>query len=164
MAFKNEEELQAFTAWAQEEMQRVAQYTRDSDLIHEEIVGRAVWTLPHRVFIGHVRPKSDKIRSYWVISGSDLPTDHIDKKLAASARDAARHFSYRWQLKCAHLEELGKTNQGHPEGEADWGSAAARLRAQAEALYSLADNAVLWEQTRGDLVSGDDDESATATT
>ena len=60
MAFKNEEELQAFTAWAQEEMQRAAQYARDSDLIHEEIVGRAVWTLPHRVFIGHVRPKSDK--------------------------------------------------------------------------------------------------------
>lgn len=158
MVFKSEEEINKFAAWAKQALQDIARYVRDCDLIYEDVVGRAVWTLPHRIFIGKVRPKSDPTRSFWVISGSDIPTDHIEANLADTAREAARHFSLRWQLRSANLEEVGASDIGDSVSTTtDWRSAATQLQSQAKALYSLVENADLWKPTEGPLLDSDHD-------
>lgn len=40
--------------------------------------------------------------SVWVIAG-DLPTDYIETSAAKDAREAVRHFSYKWQMQADQL-------------------------------------------------------------
>jgi hypothetical protein len=152
MAFKNEEELQAFAEWAKGELQRMAEHAHSSDLFHEEAVGHAVWTLPHRIFIGKVWPKSNRERAFWVISGTELPTDHIDAELAESAREAARHFSMKWQLQSARLGGMDEDRPDVPRDDVDWHRISRTLQAQAEALYGLVEKEEVWRPTQGPLV------------
>ncbi len=153
MAFSNQQELEAYTEWVKTELRGMGDHARSSDLFQEEAVGHAVWTLPHRLFIGKIWPKSDKNRAYWVISGSDIPTDHIEGSLAETARDAARHFTMKWQLQGARLEQLeSKEDSTETVDDVDWQKVAQRLQAQAEGLYSLIENEEIWRQTEGPLV------------
>jgi hypothetical protein len=153
MAFRNQQELEAFTEWAKGEIRGMGEHARSSELFQGEASGHAVWTLPHRLFIGKIWPKADKSRAYWVISGSDIPTDHIEGPLAESARDAARHFAMKWQLQSARLEDLGGSAEGGDTArDVNWGQVAERLQAQAEALYGLVEEEDIWTQTEGPLV------------
>ena len=153
MVFKNEQELEAYAEWAKGELRGMAEHVRSSDLFHEECMGHAVWTLPHQVFIGKAWPQSNRNQAYWVISGPQLPTDHIDAGLAESAREAARHFSMKWQLQSARLEDLsGSAPDGETVKDVNWEQVAQRLQAQAEALYGLVEKEDLWTQTEGPLM------------
>lgn len=153
MVFKNDEELQAYTDWAKSQLQNMAQHIRDSDLFQDEVMGHAVWTLPHRLFIGKAWSRSDKSRAYWVISGVDIPSDHIDLEVAETARDAARHFVMKWQLQSARLEQLGENDGGPGEKDVDWRQVANGLRGQAEGLYGLIEKEEIWRPTEGPLVA-----------
>ena len=162
MAFKSEQELEAYAEWAKGELRGMAEHVRSSDLFHEEVMGHAVWTLPHQVFIGKAWPQTNRNQAYWVISGPQLPTDHIDGGLAESAREAARHFSMKWQLQSGRLGALDQPAGEQPEDDVDWKKISATLQAQAEALYGLVENEELWQPTQGPLVDpGEDDETAT---
>jgi hypothetical protein len=153
MAFKNQDELEAYAEWVKGELRSMGDHARSSDLFQEEAVGHAVWTLPHRLFIGRIWPKSDKNRAYWVISGIDIPTDHIEASLAETARDAARHFSLKWQLQGARLGNLdGPDESGAAADDVDWQKVAYRLQAQAEGLYALVEKEEIWRQTEGPLI------------
>lgn len=153
MAFSNEQELEAFAEWAKGEIRGMGEHARSSDLFQEEAVGHAVWTLPHRLFIGKIWPKSDKSRAFWVISGSDIPTDHIEASLAETAREAAKHFAMKWQLQSARLEDLGSSSAaGDETKDVNWAQVANRLQVQAEALYALVDKDDIWVRTEGPLV------------
>jgi len=156
MAFKNEQELQAYVDWTKSEIQGMAEHVRNSDLFQDEVVGHAVWTLPHQLFIGKAWPKADRDKGYWIISGSDLPTDHIDGAVAETAREAARHFCMKWQLQCGRLSDLAASDTTETgEDDVDWQKLAAGLEAQAEGLYDLVEREDLWEITRGPLVQSD---------
>jgi hypothetical protein len=48
--------------------------------------------------------------SVWVIAG-DLPTDYIETTAAKDAREAVRHFSYKWQLQADQLLQAGIVEQ-----------------------------------------------------
>jgi len=156
MAFKSEQELQAYADWAKQELHGMAEHVRNSDLFHEEVVGHAVWTLPHQIFIGKAWPKSNRNRAYWIISGTQLPTDHIDAGLADSARDAARHFSMKWQLQSARLEKMDQNREDVPKDDVNWDAIAAKMQAQAEALYKLAEQEEPWRPTQGPLVDSEE--------
>ncbi len=156
MVFKDQHELEAYAEWVKTELRGMGDHARSSDLFQEEAVGHAVWTLPHRLFIGRIWPRSDKNRAYWVISGSDIPTDHIEASLAETARDAARHFSLKWQLQGARLGDLETKDEAGDTGpaadEVDWQKVAHRLQAQAEGLYALVEKEEIWRKTEGSLV------------
>ncbi len=152
MVFKSEQELQEYADWAKTELQGMAEHVRSSDLFHDEVVGHAVWTLPHQVFIGKAWPKSNRNRAYWIISGPKLPTDHIDAGLAESAREAARHFSMKWQLQSARLGGMDEDRPDVPKDDVDWPQISANLQAQAEALYGLVEKEEIWRPTEGPLV------------
>ena len=154
MVFRDQQELNAYAEWAKAEVRGMGEHARSSDLFQEEAVGHAVWTLPNRLFIGRIWPKSDKARAYWVISGSDIPTDHIESSLAETARDAARHFAMKWQLQSARLEDLGgQADAGDRADDVNWAEVAGRLQGQAEALYALVEKEDLWSGTEGPLVA-----------
>ena len=60
MVFRDQQELNAYAEWAKAEVRCMGEHARSSDLFQEEAVGHAVWTLPHRLFIGRIWPKSDR--------------------------------------------------------------------------------------------------------
>ncbi|MCH8221723.1 MAG: DUF4826 family protein, partial [Proteobacteria bacterium] len=78
---------------------------------------------------------------------------HIDESLAATPRDAARHFSMKWQLqssKVANLGEQGDDDGGSPAAT-DWQQIAGSLQANAEALYTLVERDELWDAEKGSV-------------
>lgn len=162
MVFKSDEELQAYAEWTKGQINGMADHIRSSDLFQDEIVGHAVWTLPHQLFIGKAWSKADKSKSYWIISGENVPTDHIDVAMATTAREAAKHFSMKWQMQSARLEQLGNADDaGESSDDVDWTQVAGGLQAQAEALYGLVENDEAWKTTEGPLVSPEEPSSFT---
>ena len=165
MAFQNQEELEAYAEWTKGQLSGMVDHIRSSDLFHDEVMGHAVWTLPHQLFIGKAWSKADKKKSYWIISGDQVPTDHIDSSVAKTAREAAKHFTMKWQMQSVRLEQLGDgtgESTGESSEEIDWLKVAGGLQAQAEALYGLVENEDAWKMTEGPLVSpGSEPESTT---
>ena len=156
MVFKSQEEQDEYVEWAKGQVQGMAQHVRDSDLFQEEAMGHAVWTLPHRLFIGKVWPKSTRSQAYWIISGVDIPTDHIEASLAGTARDAARHFSMKWQLQGARLAKMRTTESvEETQDEHYWQEIASRLQAQAEGLYGLVEREEIWRRLEGPIVDSE---------
>lgn len=153
MVFKDDQELQAYTDWAKSQLQNMAEHIRKSDLFQDEVMGHAVWTLPHQLFIGKAWSKSDRSRAYWVISGVDIPSDHIDMSVAETAREAARHFVMKWQMHSARLEQLGEKGGAPGEDDVDWQQVASGLRGQAEGLYGLVEREEIWRPTEGPMVA-----------
>jgi hypothetical protein len=49
--------------------------------------------------------------SVWVIAG-DLPTDYVEGNVAKDAREAVRHFSYKWQMQADQLLQA-QSNEQH---------------------------------------------------
>ena len=170
-AFKNAEETKAFVEWAREQLIGMGQHVHTSGLITTEPVGRCVWAIPHQLFIGQIWPKADRSAAYWVISGQQVPTDHIERRLAETARDAARHFSLKWQLHSAKLSylseeegdsEAGATDSpalaempaGGPESGGEgvaWSEVADTLQRPAETLYALVEQDEVWDPKRIDI-------------
>lgn len=159
MAFRNRAELEAFTAWGERQRQAMADHVRTASLYAGDVVAKAVWTLPHRIFLGRVWPKGDSLRGHWVITGELVPTDHIEGSLAENAREAARHFALKWQLQSARMAELAEapTNGVQESGTAEWQAVAERLRVQAEGLYALASDPEPWKPTQGPLIEAPDE-------
>ena len=75
-------------------------------------------------------------KKYWVING-DLPADHVQMDAAASAREALRHFSMKWQLQAENLIHSNDDKQK------DFGNL---LIGRAEGLYQIYEDEKLWQQ------------------
>ena len=153
MVFQNQEELQAYAEWTKGQMSGMNDHIRNSDLFHGAVMGQAVWPLPHQLFIGKAWSKADKTKSYWIISGDQVPTDHIDFSVAQTAREAAKHFTMKWQMQSVRLEKLGGGDVAtQASDDVDWLKVASGLQAQAEALYGLVENDDAWKITEGPLI------------
>jgi len=96
------------------------------------VEGRVAWMLPLKMLIAEVRETGQKQRALWVIAG-DVPTDQIDARLAETPRDAARHFSLKWQMHAARQEPT--------PGDVAVG---ADLAVQAEVLNSMVETDDVW--------------------
>ena len=71
----------------------------------------------------------------WVICG-DLPSDHNAIDIAPNAREAVRHFSFKWQMQA---ENLLKSDDKEQEEFAHL------LVSRAEGLYTMYQQDNLWE-------------------
>lgn len=88
---------------------------------------KPAWTLPHRILIGKVRAHGNAAGFRWFVCG-ELPLDHIGDDAAGTPREAARHFSMKWQLEA--------TRQAGADAES--------LIRNAEALYAVVADDRLW--------------------
>lgn len=142
MGFKNEEEVQAFTAWAQQHVSSMARHVHTNGVLEGELKGHCVWALPHKIFLGKIWPDGDKSKTYWIISGELVNTDHIEGELADTARDAVRHFSLKWQMQA---ERLSADFEDSNPDDSNWQEIGENLVSQAEILYAAAQEDRLWD-------------------
>jgi hypothetical protein len=118
------------SAWARKVFDKAVRELIANNLIDIEVFeARPSWTMANQIVIGQVREVNSSTIFSWVICG-DLPTDHINSDVAATPRDAARHFSLKWQLDATRLTEP---------------SASERLIQKAELLYELSESENIWQ-------------------
>lgn len=129
-------------AWQQSQYARALKYCTDKGLRVIQLDKRNSRVLPPYValWLVSVSDHADKI---WVLTG-DLPADHVTAKVAATARDALKHFSLSWQLKGQNLAEELRAKRyslGSPENQAKYANL---LVHRAEQMYALSEEARLW--------------------
>jgi hypothetical protein len=90
---------------------------------------KPAWAAPGHYLIGKAREAGVDRSFRWFIRSEGGALDHVPGDTAATAREAARHFSLKWQLDATRL------------AEAD----AAALVERAEFLYALVDDERFWQ-------------------
>lgn len=119
--------------WVREQYQVATKYLAAKGLVTESVVVEesrylipimSVWKL--KVLDGSF---------FWVICG-DLPSDHNTLDVAPSAREAVRHFSFKWQMQAENLLKTGDKEQEE---------FAKLLIGRAEGLYDMYQQEKLWD-------------------
>ena len=104
-----------------------------------------VWIFPNQILIAKVWGMGQKNRFIWTISGDAVVTDHIPGSMAATPKDAARHFSLKWQMDADRLIALGHTKRMVDGAQQHMGDYANKLIRNAEALYDLTERDEIWQ-------------------
>lgn len=135
MDIQTDEGKRELLAWVTGQLQAQARHVVQKKLVTgSKARAYAAWALPGKLCLGRIVSVNDKAQAYWVISG-DAPTDELQLKLAATPRDAARHFALKWQMMAARLGDARKPAQSaKPE---TWTEVSDKLAWTAEALYRL---------------------------
>lgn len=130
--------------WAKKELDIAVRKITDKGVIESPIIeSRPSWFKPFDVVIGQLRDQGVRSEFLWVIGGT-VPTDCIHSTLAATARDAARHFSLKWQLEAARYENPAEQKRLALDPAVDWKEQGRLLTAKAEYLYKIVDDDQLW--------------------
>lgn len=124
------------------------------DLVKEMIARKAIagaaveaspaWAVPNQILIAKVWGMGQKTRFVWTISGKGVITDYIAGSMAATPKDAARHFALKWQMDADRLLALGTNNAPVENSDLHMGSYAKKLIEDAEALYDLTERDEIW--------------------
>lgn len=125
------EEKESALAWARETFDKAVQEIIKRGAFRGELVeARPSWALPNKLVVGMARENGDATTFNWIICGHLMPTDHLGSAAAATARDAARHFSLKWQLDATRARDS---------------TVADILIAKAEELYEIVEDDSLWQ-------------------
>jgi hypothetical protein len=104
-----------------------------------------VWGLQDKLLISKVWDTSNKSKFIWTIAGESAVTDYIQGSLAATPQEAARHFSFKWQMDADRLLELAKAKSPVANSEAIIEAHTKKLIQHAESLYDLASRDEVWK-------------------
>jgi len=107
---------------------------------------RPVWISPYKVLIAKVWEASQKSHFIWTISGEAVITDHIAGNVATTPREAAKHFSLKWQMDADQLLALAKNRSPAENTEANMEGYTDKLIQYAEYLYDMAGRDDVWQQ------------------
>ncbi len=133
--------------WSQAEYARAMRHLLNQGFAETRLLQPTSRVLPPLVALWHFEVKQDgKRQRLWVVSGSDLPVDHVSETAAANARDAMRHFYLNWQLKSAQLEQSLAANKVEVGNPALQGEYMQSLQKGAERLYQLVNDDRLWPE------------------
>lgn len=123
-------EADAIREWTKSVFAQGVQAILDKGVIPFEVVkAKPSWALPKTLVIGQIRDTEHSDSFVWIICGG-VPADFVGSAAAATPRDAARHFSLKWQLDATHIADA---------------TLAETLIAQAENLYQIAEDDRLWQ-------------------
>lgn len=130
--------------WARATLANVVQEIMDEGVIDSPLLeSKPAWTKPFDIVIGKLRDQGQQAEFLWVIGGS-VPNDCVHSGVASTARDAARHFSMKWQLEAARLENPTEQQRLGLDPATDWQAEAKALTAKAEYLYAVVDDDRFW--------------------
>lgn len=131
-------------AWSRQQLNTaVEDLIRAGELDGVLLEARPAWAYPRSTVIGKVREQGEQHRFFWVICG-DPPVDYISSAVAATPREAARHFAMKWQLEAARHREPRFRKKLDPEGKRDWDAWCNALEARASSLFVLINADPLW--------------------
>ena len=145
---KSEAELEreALKGWYKPLLDGVVQeMLKRNAVVGTAVEATPVWIFPNKILIAKVWGMGQKTRFIWTISGDGLITDHIPASMAATPRDAARHFSLKWQMDADRLLALGNSKTPAVDKRSSMGNYANKLIKDAEALYDLAERDDIWQ-------------------
>ncbi len=131
-------------AWTKKQLDATVHKLMEQGVVDSLIVeAKPAWVLPFQILIGKIRAHGRVKDFAWFICG-EVPTDFLESTVAATPREAARHFSMKWQLQASQYRasdglETHGTRQDDSKEEPG-----GQLADQAEALYSLVDEPGLW--------------------
>ncbi|ASJ97173.1 DUF4826 family protein [Shewanella marisflavi] len=134
------EEQEAMTQqWVKEHFQKANRFLAEKGVIPSKVIAEESRYLAPFLAVWKMESKQPKPQTFWVMSG-DLPSDYVDVKVAATARDAIRHFSMMWQLKAENLVKSGAVKD---KTQAQF---AQLLVSRAESLYQIHNDEKLWKE------------------
>lgn len=129
--------------WIKKNLNAAVHKLMDKGKIDSLVVeARPAWVLPFQILIGKIRAKDQSGDFEWFISG-EVPTDYLEATAAETPRDAARHFSMKWQLTASRYQGKG-TDQDSSQIQHD--EVVNNLISQSEALYALVEDDRVWLQ------------------
>lgn len=123
--------------WVRTQFQKANRFLAEKGVIPSKVLADESRYLAPYMAIWKMESKRPTKKTYWVMSG-DLPSDFVDVKVAATARDAVRHFSMMWQLQAENLVRSGATR------DATQAKFAQLLVSRAESLYRMHNDDKLW--------------------
>ncbi|QGX38681.1 DUF4826 family protein [Permianibacter aggregans] len=133
--------------WVQKEYARALTHLANMGIQQVGVTQSESRVLPPLVALWRCHGKLDgKNTELWVVTGQDIPVDHIAVSAANNARDAMRNLFMNWQLKAARLE------QGLAANRLELGSAELQqnyiksLITAAERLAQLVETPTLWPE------------------
>jgi hypothetical protein len=109
------------------------------------IEANPVWGVEDKLLISKVWGTSNKRNFIWTITGESAVTDHIPGSLAATPQEAAKHFSFKWQMDAERLFELAKAKSPIADSGAIIEDHAKKVIQYAESLYDLASQDDVWK-------------------
>lgn len=109
------------------------------------VEAKPAWVYPFKILIGKIRAQGESKIFDWFICG-DVPTDFLNSTVASTPRDAAKHFSMKWQLQAARHQTLEGRDPSETGPKSDQKDRVDQLIDKAELLYALVDDVKLWQQ------------------
>jgi hypothetical protein len=122
-------------AWVRSQFQRANLHLAEQGFVMDSVDVAESRYLPPLIAVWKIHGLNKEV--YWVLSG-DLPVDYVPLSVATNARDAVRHFSYRWQMKAQQIIDNGISDKT----SADY---VQLLVGRANMLYDLAESGNLWQ-------------------
>lgn len=142
----NQEQAHQFEAWLRDQLNRAATRLHEKNLVGNKTRGECLWNIPFRYLIGKVWEVEHEANAYWVVGGL-FPHDQVEAGLAANAREAARHFGMKWQLKGEQLTNMSEQAlNALPEAarEIDWKEFGRVMSGQGELMMILVGRDDIW--------------------
>lgn len=142
---KTEQEREALKEWFKPLLDKVVlEMQKRKAVVGTAVEASPVWAFPNEILIAKVWGMGQKTRFIWTISGEGVITDYIAGSIAATPRDAARHFALKWQMDAERLLAVGKSKGPNEDAQLQMGNYANKLVKDAESLYDLTEKDEIW--------------------
>ncbi|MDF0535446.1 DUF4826 family protein [Shewanella yunxiaonensis] len=126
------------TQWVREQFQKANRFLAEKGIVPSKVIAEECRYLAPLVALWKLESSIPSKKTYWVIGG-DLPADFIEVTAAKDAREAMRHFSFRWQMQAEGLLQSSTV-------DATQEKFAQLLISRAESLYQLQNDDSFWQQ------------------
>ncbi len=121
--------------WVRLQFQRANLHLAEQGIVMESVAVAESRYLPPLIAVWKIHGLNKNV--VWAISG-DVPVDYLPVAVASDAREAIKHFSYRWQMKAQQIMDNGISDQT----SADY---VQLLVGRANMLYDLSESETLWQ-------------------
>ena len=137
MAEEVVDQEQQIQEWTRAQFQKANKFLAEKGIMPNKVYAEESRYLAPYVALWKIDSKKPTKQTYWVMSG-DLPSDYFEVSVAATAREALRHFSMMWQMKAENIQRSGLTKD---PAQAKF---AQLLVSRAESLYKMQADDSIW--------------------
>ncbi|MCK8045380.1 MULTISPECIES: DUF4826 family protein [Shewanella] len=137
MAEEVVDQEQQIQEWTRAQFQKANKFLAEKGIMPHKVHPEESRYLAPYVALWKIDSKKPTKQTYWVMSG-DLPSDYVEVSVAATAREALRHFSMMWQMKAENIQRSGLTKD---PAQAKF---AQLLVSRAESLYKMQADDNIW--------------------